>query len=199
MAQKRYLQIADFDRTQMYKDRSPIWIKLHCSILDDYEFAQILDETKFHAFGLMILAAHLNNKLPDDERWLRQKINANSEINLKLLLEIGFLTAIKGARNSLNAAKANKIKGESVKQAEKLCALEQNRTEENRREHNTTQQSANAADGADAKKVVMCDFSKSSKTESANPPPAVRTGSVYSLADCLRYAKQSERSRRPNS
>ena len=74
MSTKRYLCIKNFDRTQMYKDRNPIWIKLHCAILDDYDFSSIGDATKFHALGLMILAARLNNKFPDDEAWLRKKI-----------------------------------------------------------------------------------------------------------------------------
>ncbi len=208
MTFKRYLQVADFDKTQMYKDRNPIWIKLHCAILDDYEFSALPDQTKFHALGLMILAARLNNKFPDDERWLRLKIGANSEINLKVLLEIRFLEVFReaktAAKNTNNARKSNKTKGEFVKQSEKLCELEQNRTEENRSEENTPQQSAHAENGADAEnRVVVCDFSKSFKSESENENangfkkltivPEDGGGksnlSQFTLAECLSYVE----------
>ena len=103
MSRKRYLRVRNFDATQHYKDRNPIWIKLYCSILDDYDFAQLPDETKFHAVGLMLLASRLNNKFPADAVWLRAKINAEKEINLNLLLEIRLLEVApreKGVKNN---------------------------------------------------------------------------------------------------
>ena len=217
MSQKRFLQVADFDKTQMYKDRNPIWIKLHCSILDDYEFSALPDQTKFHALGLMILAARLNNKFPDDERWLRLKIGANSEINLKVLLEIRFLEVFReaktAAKNTNNTRKSNKIKGKFVKQSEKLGEPEQNRTEEKKTDHTTTQQSERAENGADAKnRVVVGDFSKSSETENQNEnerrgdfnksDSAVAGGghlSRFTLEDCLKYALASDGVKNPNA
>ena len=147
MSQKRYLCVKNFDTHLHYKDNNPIWIKLYCSILDDYEFAKIADETKFHAVGLMLLASRLNNKFPDDERWLRQKINANSKINLKLLLEIGFLEPIKGSRSiakvSFNGCKPNKTQAKLsravLENSQNQSRTEQNRTEQNKTEHNTTE------------------------------------------------------------
>ena len=76
MSRQRYLRVRNFEQFQHYKERNPIWIKLYCSLLDDYEFAQLPDQTKFHAVGLMLLASRLNNKFPSDEPWLRAKINA---------------------------------------------------------------------------------------------------------------------------
>ena len=193
--QKRYLQIKKFDETQMYKDRSPIWIKLHCAILDDYEFCSLPDETKFHAVSLMLLASRMNNKIPDDELWLRGKINANSEINLKLLIEIGFLEVVKGARSSakkpLNDCNPNNLNDESVNEVEKLCDLEQNRTEENREEHNTPQQSAGAeaAENApeNAAAVVCMDFQSFETEEIKKQSAAAGNLSSFTLAECLRY------------
>lgn len=176
MSQKRFLQIANFDEQLHYKDKSPIWIKLHCSLLDDYEFANISDETKFHAVGLMILAARLNNKLPDDEGWLRQKINANTEINLKLLLEIKFLEPLKGARSaakkSLNARKSKKTKSDVARPLFETALAQnktdENRTEENRKEHNTTDETRepkpDALSDVVAAAVVVCDFQNSSES-----------------------------------
>ena len=174
----------------MYKDRNPIWIKLHCAILDDYEFCEIADETKFHAVALMLLASRLNNKFPDDETWLRRKINANSEINLKLLLEIGFLEVVKCAETACNP---KQTKGKSVKQQKKLRNAEQNRTEENRKEHNTTQRTE------DENVVVVCDFENSSKTKAKEKTEEVYKNasgnghlSEFGLNDCLRYVERCQ-------
>lgn len=167
MSGKRYLCVKNFDEQQHYKDRNPIWIKMHCSLLDDYEFANIADEAKFHAVGLMLLASRLNNKFPDDERWLRRKINANSEINIKLLLEIGFLDVVKDKKASEKTAtmprKSKKTQGKSASAiSETVLAqnrTEENRTEENKTEHNTTDETRElAALDAAENGVVVCGF-----------------------------------------
>ena len=183
MSRKRYLCIKNFDEVQHYKDRNPIWIKLHCALLEDYEFAQVADETKFHAVGLMLLASRLNNKFPDDELWLRRKINATSEINLELLLEIGFLDVVNEDAECKNndkktpriARKSNKTQGDPASATFKP-ALAQNRTEENRTEENTTQQSR-------SENVLCVDDSKSSK------PKAKDHRSEFSMDECLRYVE----------
>ena len=197
MSRKRYLQIVDYDELQHYKDRNPIWIKLHCSLLDDYEFAQIPDETKFHAVGLMLLAARLNNKFPDDEAWLRQKINANSEIDLNLLLEIKFLSIVSDEKNSQkkqrNARKANKTQGEPAS-AISETALAQNRTEQKRKEQNTTQQNttqqtrdvAADAQAPDAESgVVVCVDFENSKTENRKQVDRNGHRSEFSIQEIL--------------
>lgn len=183
MNRKRYLSVTNFDALQHYKDRNPIWIKLHCAILDDYEFSALPDETKFHAVSLMLLASRLNNKFPDDEAWLRRRIGANVEINLKVLLEIDFLEVVKeektSAKNAANARKSKKINDDpasaTLDDAGKDASPEQNRTEQKRTEqkrtqHNTPDEDENgrAESGADAKNVVVVvgDFKSFSGTES---------------------------------
>lgn len=215
MSQKRYLQIKNLDEYQHYKDRNPIWIKLHCAILDNYEFSHLPDETKFQAIGLMILAARLSNKLPDDERWLRQKINANTEINLKLLLEIGFLEVVKNSRNrnkndlsepleidkdSFNDCKSKKTKDESA--STEQDRTEEKRKEENRKEHNTTEHTPGECADAQNAAVVCVSSENFSKTESANQfennllkgnfkgnLSGVEKRSQFSLEECLKYVE----------
>lgn len=191
MSRKRYLRVRNFDATQHYKDRNPIWIKLYCSILDDYDFAQLPDETKFHAVGLMLLASRLNNKFPADEVWLRAKINAEKEINLNLLLEIRFLEVAsleKGVKNdenfdgerTANARKSMETKDgfdSATFQDEKNCAIpEQNREEENRKEHNTTQRDALEEETA------VC-------VNSENPSQNNGHLSRFSLDECFKYVE----------
>ncbi len=213
MSQKRYFKVRDFDKLQHYRDRKPLWIKLDCAILDDYDFSALPDESKFHAVGLMILAARLNNKFPDDEQWLRKRISANSKINLKLLLEIGFLEVIKGARtgaeNSFNARKPNKTEGESAsehcKDLEQNVETEQNRTEENKKEHNTTQQTRAPSDDADGNRngVLLCGDFNSFRNEAGETKaeevfnklvPALtatvqKNRSSFSIAEILKYVE----------
>ena len=184
MTKKRYLSITNFDAAQMYKDRTPLWIKLQCSLLDDYDFAALKDETKFHAVALMLLASRLNNKFPDDEKWLRSKINANCKINLQKLIEIGFLTIIK---NPFNVRKSKKINDELVNGFEKFRNLEQNRTEENIKEHITTHETNG----------LMCEIDNSfqDKAEAGNHlskeiSAQDRNLSKFSIEECKRYAEE---------
>jgi len=191
MSRKRYLRVSNFDALQHYKDRNPIWIKLYCSILDDYDFAQLPDETKFHAVGLMLLASRLNNKFPADEVWLRAKINAEKEINLNLLLEIQFLEVAgseKGVKTdenfdgerTTNACKSMETKDNldsAAFQDEKSCAIpEQNREEENRKEHNTTQR-----DALEEETAVCVSFENSSQNNGHL--------SRFSLEECFKYVE----------
>jgi hypothetical protein len=160
MSQKRYLRIPNFDEQLHYKDRNPIWIKMPYALLDDYDFEQLSDETKFHAMGLMLLASHQNNKFPEDAAWLKRKIGANSEIDLKILLEKGFLEVITSENSSKNCAKKSaknkEIACKSNKTQDHLASttsetlLAQNRTEQNKKEQNTTQQNTTEHSRRDA-------------------------------------------------
>jgi len=191
MSRKRYLRVRNFDATQHYKDRNPIWIKLYCSILDDYDFAQLPDETKFHAVGLMLLASRLNNKFPADEVWLRAKINAEKEINLNLLLEIRFLEVAqseKGVKSdenfdgerTTNARKSMETKDDldsaTFQDEENRAIPEQNREEENRKEHNTTQRDALEEETA------VCVNSENSSQNNGHL-------SRFSLNECFKYVE----------
>lgn len=195
---KRYLRVRNFDALQHYKNRNPIWIKLYCAILEDYDFARLPDETKFHAIGLMLLASRSNNRFPDDEEWLRAKINANSKINLQILLEIEFLEVIsdkKGAKTdenfdgkrAVNAGKSKKTQDDlasATYEDEKSCAsAEHSRTEENKTH---TEQTRAALSTCDVKneKAVRVNSENSSQTNGHH--------SQFSLDECLKYVRICE-------
>lgn len=222
MSRKRYLCIKNFDEAKHYRDRTPIWIKLQCAILDDYDFSNLPDEAKFHALGLTVLAARLNNKFPEDEQWLRQKINARSEIDLETLLGIGFLAIVESESTAKPAAKKerenerivrkpNKTQGRSASalgdENKKRASTEQKRTEENRTEHNTTQQNrtnetrepslgAAEAKTAAAAVAVSCVFENSPEKAAADrvtaEPAADRPPAVEVAADRPRSAEAAE-------
>lgn len=195
---KRYLRVRNFDALQHYKDRNPIWIKLYCSILEDYDFARLPDETKFHAVGLMLLASRSNNKFPEDEVWLRAKINAEKEINLERLLEIRFLEVVsdkKGeernenfnGKRTTNARKSKKTKDEFASatfQNEKSCdSAEHSRTEENKT-HTEQTRAALSPDDVKDEKAVRVNLENSAKTNGHL--------SQFSLDECLKYVRICE-------
>lgn len=200
MSRQRYLRVRNFEQFQHYKERNPIWIKLYCSLLDDYEFAQLPDETKFHAVGLMLLASRLNNKFPDDERWLRAKINAGTEINLEKLLEIEFLEVAETersgkkqtAKNQVNARKPNKTHGESAStefSGDEFSASAEESREEERRTHTQQKRGAVApeeiAEEKTEEKSVCVISEKFSENGNGHR-------SQFSLEDCLAYVKICE-------
>lgn len=202
MSRQKFLRVRNFDLLQHYKDRNPIWIKLYCSILEDYDFALLPDETKFHAIGLMLLASRSNNKFPADEVWLRAKINAKSEINLKLLLEIRFLECVSsensckngknsGAKNRVIGCKPNKTQGdlastlsESVHQTnENGASAEQKREEENRT--HTQQKRGAVAPREENGAAVRVNSKNLSQNGNGHH-------SKFSLEDCFAYVRMCE-------
>jgi len=90
----QYLSVKNWDEFQHYKDRNPPWIKLHNQLLEDFDYACLPDASKSHLIAIWLLASRTNNKIPADKRWVAAKIGANTEVDLKLLIESGFLVNI---------------------------------------------------------------------------------------------------------
>ena len=181
MSRQRYLRVRNFDAFQHYKERNPIWIKLYCSLLDDYDFAQLSDETKFHAVGLMLLASRLNNKFPDDELWLRAKINAEKRIDLEKLLEIEFLEVAETeksgkkqmAKNQTNARKSNKKNDDSASTEfsdDEMNDSAEEKREEESRTHTAEERQRRARSRKrreNGRKSCVCEFGKFSENQRA--------------------------------
>lgn len=66
----RYLSVRNWSVYQHYKDRRPIWIKLHVALLDDDEFAGLSVEAKALYPQVLLVAANRDNKIPADSGWL---------------------------------------------------------------------------------------------------------------------------------
>lgn len=86
-----YFKIRNFERFQHYKDRRPPWIKLWFSLLGDYEFSVLPDETKYHLIALFLIASQHENRIPADMKWLQAQIGTSKRINLDLLYGSGFI------------------------------------------------------------------------------------------------------------
>jgi hypothetical protein len=101
----RYLSIKNYERYQHYKSKindtatpsTPTWIKLHRSVLNDYEFNCLDDVQRLHLILIWLLASQLRNRIPDDAKWVRQQIHATSAVDLNSLVKAGFLIPIEDA------------------------------------------------------------------------------------------------------
>lgn len=88
---KQVFSVKNWDAFQHYKDRNPPWIKLHNHLLDDYEFECLPDATKCHLLCIWMLASRTNNEMIFDSAWVKRKIGANSNVDLDLLVSVGFI------------------------------------------------------------------------------------------------------------
>jgi len=86
-----FFEVKNFKKWQHYKKRKPPWIKLHSDLLNDYHFSCLQDDSKLHLIMIWLLASQSNNKLPVDSGWIAKKINVNGNLDLKLLIDKGFL------------------------------------------------------------------------------------------------------------
>lgn len=92
MAQPRkYLRVKNWEQFQHYKDRRPLWIKLHLEILDDYDFGILPDMHKYHLLLIWVYAASVNNKIAYDARFLQKRLHLDSEPDLDFLVKGGWL------------------------------------------------------------------------------------------------------------
>ncbi len=87
----RYLNVVNWEKYQHYKDRNPPWIKLHQSLLDNYDFQCLQDASKLHLILIWVLASRHNNRIPFDEPWLSQKMGLQKTLKLQPLIDAGFL------------------------------------------------------------------------------------------------------------
>lgn len=93
-----YLVVKDFEKFQHYKDREPPWIKLHRSILRNYEFLQLPETAQLHLIKIWLLASQIGNKIPNDDDFIAREIGADKyELiqNKLLIIRAGFLVKLK--------------------------------------------------------------------------------------------------------
>lgn len=100
----RTFSVKNFERFQHYKDRAPPWIKLYNELLDDYEFGALPDASKMHLIAIWLLASRSENKIPYDPAWVGRRINANSKVDLDLLVKSGFLIEDQEVHNAEQVA-----------------------------------------------------------------------------------------------
>ncbi|WP_163337926.1 hypothetical protein [Desulfopila sp. IMCC35008] len=109
MPDTSYITVPSLHKWQHYKDRCPPWIKLHRDVLNDYEFSCLQDASKAHLLGIWLLASQLENKVPNDSKWIARRINATDKIDLKSLVASGFIEVVHVDSDMLAPCKQNAL------------------------------------------------------------------------------------------
>ena len=89
-----YLKIKNWEKYQHYKDRNPPWIKLYHSLLDDYLYGCLQDDSKLLLLSLWLLASRTDNRIPNDPEWIKRKAMLENSVDLKPLISAGFIEMI---------------------------------------------------------------------------------------------------------
>jgi len=104
-----YYSVKNWETFQHYKDRSPPWIKLHRDLLRDYDFSCLQDASKLQLMLLWLLASQLDNKIPTDPAWITRQLGLSEPINLKPLIDNGFILLVQDASKALADCKQSAI------------------------------------------------------------------------------------------
>lgn len=98
----QYLRVKNWEKFQHYKHRCPPWIKLHGSLLDDYDFECLPDASKLLAFCIWMLASRIgHDRIPNDPTWLSKHLPIKGRIDLTPLIDAGFLECLHDASTTL--------------------------------------------------------------------------------------------------
>ena len=104
-----YFAVRNFEKFQHYRDRSPPWIKLYKSVLDDYEFGNLDDASKAHLVAIWLLASRYDNRVPFDAGWIARRINATATIDLQKLVDGNFIVLEQDCSMTLADRKQNAV------------------------------------------------------------------------------------------
>jgi hypothetical protein len=103
----RYLRVKNWETFQHYKDRDPPWIKMHRTLLSDYEFSRLQDASKAHLMLIWLFASQFGGRIPDDPEFLRDKLSLKKPPDLKNLVAQGLLIPEQDASNVLQNNASN--------------------------------------------------------------------------------------------
>jgi hypothetical protein len=97
----QFIRVVNWERFQNYKNRTPPWIRLYNSILDNWEFSQLNDAQRYHLFGIWLLASRLENEIPYDIEYIKRKIGATTKVDLTTLVTLEFIEVYEDASKML--------------------------------------------------------------------------------------------------
>lgn len=140
-----YFGVKNWATFQQYKDGRPItWIKLHLVLQQDYDFARLPEVTQAHLLRIWLLAGATKNHMPLDPWYVHHTIQAQSYVDLPLLLSEGWLctendVSVETALKYLSEHPYESVRDrtppyESVRSRERAGARGRARREEKRRE-----------------------------------------------------------------
>lgn len=98
----RYLAVRNWDSLQHYKKNTkPPWVKLYTKASDDYEYTCLSLAERGLLMEVWRLAARVENRIPDDAKWIARAVQTETNIAKPLarLIETGWI----GYRPSLES------------------------------------------------------------------------------------------------
>lgn len=150
-----YLRVKNWSEFQHYKDRNPPWIKLHRTLLDDYEFSCLQDASKAHLILIWLFASQRDGLVPNQPKFLKMKLGLDKEPNLKWFIDHGLL---------IPEQDASSVLAEGLQDA----PLEEERREETEKNKNTV----GLKPDLKAKSREVLDFLNSKTGRQYEPVPA---------------------------
>jgi hypothetical protein len=96
-AEVKYLSVRNFEHFQHYKDRSPVWIKMYNSVMDDEAFIALPDAARGQLVLIWLLASRRDNKIPRDGKLIARAIQASGRVDVERFVSAGFLVPYQSA------------------------------------------------------------------------------------------------------
>lgn len=91
----QYFRVKNFQKLQYYKERRPPWVKLDSRVVDSSRFSRLPDTSKLHLMLIWLLVNKSGNCLPYNAEWIKYSIRVTEDVDLDILVKIGFIELIK--------------------------------------------------------------------------------------------------------
>lgn len=106
MTQMQYVAIKNWEKFQHYAKRTPPWIKLHTSLLTDYEYNSLSTEYRLTIVLLWLYAAKVDNYIPLDNSYVANEIKLPNMVPLETLIEDGWVYIVDSTRQRRDRGEA---------------------------------------------------------------------------------------------
>lgn len=67
------------------------WIKLYADLLENHDFLTLTESERYQLIALWLLALKLDNSIPEDIGFIKDKINSQTFTGLEKFIKLGFL------------------------------------------------------------------------------------------------------------
>ena len=114
-----YLYVKNWAKFQHYKHRSPAWIKLYRSILQDHQFRRLRDPCKLQLILIWLLASSHEGMVPNDREYLRNVLGLRRGPDLETLINQGFLSESASTMIEQRQSRVEKRREEESKPVDK--------------------------------------------------------------------------------